>query len=310
MAHYRDGKVGHMHSKWIDQANNLLRKRSRWLQVGMFFALLIGMVGFYVGIPLLHVLSGTYPTNFPRGNATPADSSLTYETITFFARDGIRLAGWYIPSHNGAAIVLTHGFEGNRTNLLELGVALANEGFGVLLYDTRGQGESAAAPSTRGWAEVNDVLGAVDYIKTRADVNPAHIGAFGSSIGGQTTLRAAGMDTDITAVAADGASTAVFADEPPPANFKEWINYPAAQMFYRWLGIVNRMSAPDAVITVLPTIAPRPLYLISTGRDHEQRQICRYFDAAKNPENPLGNPRCGTYTRLQRLSNRIQKSND
>jgi len=39
---------------------------------------------------------------------------LAEPSVTFRSTDGLRLAGWYVPSRNGAAIVVVHGGGGNR----------------------------------------------------------------------------------------------------------------------------------------------------------------------------------------------------
>ena len=53
------------------------------------------------------------------------------------------LAGWYAPSRNGAAVVLLHGAGSTRSNVLDEAVVLAEHGYGVLMLDARGHGESA-----------------------------------------------------------------------------------------------------------------------------------------------------------------------
>ena len=47
-------------------------------------------------------------------------------------------SGWYVPSRNGAAIVLVHGGGGDRQGTILHARMLAKAGYGVLLYDARG----------------------------------------------------------------------------------------------------------------------------------------------------------------------------
>jgi hypothetical protein len=49
---------------------------------------------------------------------TPAKLGMEYEDVSLRTADGVVLRGWYIPSHNRAALVLLHGFGGNRSQLL------------------------------------------------------------------------------------------------------------------------------------------------------------------------------------------------
>ena len=50
----------------------------------------------------------------PRAPISEAALGLPHERVTFAATDGVHLAGWYVPSRNGAAIVLVHGGGGDR----------------------------------------------------------------------------------------------------------------------------------------------------------------------------------------------------
>src|SRR5262245_9584686 len=52
------------------------------------------------------------------------------------------LRGWYAPSRNGGAVIFTHGSYSDRSMLVLEGQALARAGFGVLLFDWPGHGES------------------------------------------------------------------------------------------------------------------------------------------------------------------------
>ena len=61
------------------------------------------------------------------------------------------LSGWYVPSRNGAAVVLLHGAGSTRSAVLPHAVVLADDGFGVLLYDARGHGRSQGRAMDFGW---------------------------------------------------------------------------------------------------------------------------------------------------------------
>jgi hypothetical protein len=61
-----------------------------------------------------------------------------------------RVAAWYVPSRNSAAVVLVHGTGADRSSLLAETRLLAAGGFGVLPIDLPGQGQSrSAVPSSR-----------------------------------------------------------------------------------------------------------------------------------------------------------------
>ena len=144
---------------------------------------------------------------------TPASLDMDYEAVQFPAADGVRLSGWFIPVHSknsrdGATVVLVHGWPWNRlgesaqdvlarlngttpVDLLRLAYALHQAGFHVLMFDLRNHGESAAAPPvTFGQSEANDLLGALQFLKERSEVNPQRIGVIGFSMGANTLLYA------------------------------------------------------------------------------------------------------------------------
>ena len=154
-------------------------------------------------------------TNVPRPElgATPADAGLTVERLTIPTTDGVRLAGWYVPSRDGAAVVLLHGAGSTRSNVLDEATVLADAGFGVLLLDARGHGESEGRAMDFGWYGERDVAAAVDVLAEQPDVDPDRIGVVGLSMGGEQALGASGADPRIRAVVAEGATARSAADE-------------------------------------------------------------------------------------------------
>jgi uncharacterized protein len=141
--------------------------------------------------------------------ATPDDVGLPYEDVQFPAReDGVRLSGWFIPAEQPSAptLLLVHGWPWNRlgeaaeggmasltgaspVDLLRLAHALHRAGYSLLLFDLRNHGESASKGTvTFGHQEAYDVLGALDYLVTRPDVDAQRIGAVGFSMGGNAVL--------------------------------------------------------------------------------------------------------------------------
>jgi dipeptidyl aminopeptidase/acylaminoacyl peptidase len=134
------------------------------------------------------------------------------EDVAFTSQDGLTLRGWYVPSRNRAAVVLVHGFAGNRAQLLFEARLLARAGYGVLLFDLRAHGDSDGDRVMWGDRERLDVTAALDFVSARLDVDPARVGLFGFSMGGTTSLLVASADARVKAVAAAGAYPALEAD--------------------------------------------------------------------------------------------------
>jgi uncharacterized protein len=135
-----------------------------------------------------------------------------YAGVTFRASDGLRLAGWYRPSHNGAAVIVLHGGGSDRRGAVRHAQMLARHGYGVLLYDARGRGESEGDPNDYGWGWPKDVAGALAFLKGRRDVDPHRIGALGLSTGADVLIEAAATRRDIAALVTDGAAAGSYED--------------------------------------------------------------------------------------------------
>ncbi len=109
-----------------------------------------------VGVWALAVPLGvaTYATNAPHARPdrlTPGDLGLRADELHLRTSDGVTLAAWYVPSRNGAAVVVLHGASSTRSDVLPAAAVLARHGYGVLLVDARGHGDSAGRPMELGW---------------------------------------------------------------------------------------------------------------------------------------------------------------
>ena len=117
--------------------------------------------------------AGTRPGERDRTD-TPAAHGATFEPVSFTSTDGNTLSGWYLPA-NGArrrvTFVMTHGLFRSRYEMLERGLDLWREGYGVLLYDLRRHGASAAEFSTIGYNERHDVAAAFRFVRAREPGN-------------------------------------------------------------------------------------------------------------------------------------------
>ena len=122
------------------------------------------------------------------GNA-PKDFPYPVENVSLKTRDQQTLAGWFVPAEDRSkAIVLLHGYTGDRLQMLPRARWLRSRGYAVLLYDARACGESSGDRVTFGYCERNDLLAAVSFLKERGF---AQIACLGVSQGGATILYAA-----------------------------------------------------------------------------------------------------------------------
>lgn len=158
-------------------------------------------------------VAASYAPRPALGERTPADLGLGYRDVTFPSSDGTDLAGWYVPTRDGAAVVLMHGAGSTRSEVLEHAAVLAEHGLGVLLFDARGHGESAGRAMDFGWYGESDASGAVDFLSRQPGVSAGRIGLVGLSMGGEEAIGAAGVDARVAAVVAEGATHRVAADK-------------------------------------------------------------------------------------------------
>ena len=166
-------------------------------------------------IVVLVVAPAVAATNVPHADlgATPASRGLAYETVTLTTDDGVRLAGWYLPSTNRAAVVLLHGAGSTRSDVLDEAAVLVRHGFGILLVDARGHGDSGGRAMDFGWYGDSDIAAATGYLARRPDVDPQRIGVVGMSMGGEEALGASATNELIRAVVAEGATARSASDE-------------------------------------------------------------------------------------------------
>jgi uncharacterized protein len=182
--------------------------------------------------------------------------------VSFPSGDGSRVAGWYAPSRNRAAIVLIHGTGADRSSLLPETRLLNDAGFGVLAVDLPGQGRSEGR--TRwGVPERQAIIGAVNWLSGREDVNPQRIGGFGLSMGAYVLTQAAVLDKRLRSV--------VLASAPNDVVEQNWLAttqwglltqipcYLALRLYGQSLDMMPK--------DVIGGIAPRPVFLLAGDLD-------------------------------------------
>ena len=243
--------------------------------------LLIGVVGAVVGFELIAPIGFSFGvTHKARSHVSAVELGRPYEDVSFTTSDGLRLSGWYVPSQNGASVIAFPG----RSGPVQHARMLVRHGYGVLLFDRRGEGESDGDGNVYGWGGDKDINAAISFLQSRPDVHGDRIGGLGLSVGGELMLETAAESPSLKAVVSEGAgfrsireasdlpgaaklllpqnvaltaTTAVFANEGPPPNLEE----------------------------LVPRIAPRPIFLIFATHGQGGEELNRaYFEAAGEPK--------------------------
>jgi fermentation-respiration switch protein FrsA (DUF1100 family) len=238
-----------------------------WRNLGCFLLMVAALaaVGLAVGVSWWQTDAFLHPRRH-RAAETPGDLGLYYQDVAFTSEDGLTLRGWYLPSTNGAAILIGHGIGGARS----LGPAqvLARHGYGVLTYDWRAHGESDGDLCTFGYYEVRDVKGALAWLQAQPGVDPNRIGMLGESMGAVAAIRAAAQLPQIKAVVAAS----------PYADLKEAIRnvwtgtgLPSFPFVPLQIALGEMRTGLDLAalqpLRDVANISPRPILILAGGQD-------------------------------------------
>ena len=125
------------------------------------------------------------------------------EAVQFTTYDGLTLkADLYLP-HGGKewvpGIVVCPGFGSRKERHAAFGEQAASKGFGALVMDLRGHGESAGQLDGNVF---HDVAAALTYLQGRPEINPTRIAVRGSSMGGWLAIHASAYLVDVYSVVA------------------------------------------------------------------------------------------------------------
>lgn len=178
-------------------------------------------IGVFEGIYFVDSISGTFSQSgingrfrlvkgLPENNTTqPVELDYNSEEVTF-TNDGNTFAGTLTyPKTEGkhpAVVLITGSGAQNRDENITgfkifrvIAEYLTQNGIAVLRYDDRGVGGTTGKTVDQSTTEdfAGDVIAAVQYLKTRDDINPSQIGLLGHSEGGIVAPIAAGKSGDI-----------------------------------------------------------------------------------------------------------------
>lgn len=146
----------------------------------------------------------------------PFEHDLEYEDVTFLAHDGVPIEAWFIPAPGSRKLIIANhplGFtrsgipthlepwhaawapsgNGFEVDLVPDYKILHDAGYNVLAYDLGNHGLSSAANGgfiTHGFTESRDVIGSLEYARTRPDTRDMIIGLFSRCMGGVSTFAA------------------------------------------------------------------------------------------------------------------------
>jgi dienelactone hydrolase len=229
---------------------------------------------FYLSYVFTHAARGFVPT---------PELGAAHEEVSFTTSDGLVLKGWYIPSKNRAAVIAFPGRKGPQRPAR----MLARHGYGVLLFDRRGEGVSEGDPNLLGWQGERDIRAAIAFLQSRPDVDPERIGAIGLSVGGEMLIEAAAESEGLAAVVSEGAGIRSLREALAIPETRKKIEATMIHMAITpGTALFSSNLPPESLEDLSARIAPTPVFFIYAvpGQGGEAELTETFYEAAQEPK--------------------------
>ena len=240
-----------------------------------FALVLLAPFAFYWVV--LPIGAGVYITHAPRYEAHPFDMGAPHEEVHFETADGLTIYGSYVPSTNGATVIVAHGSGGARHRPADHVQMLVRNGYGVLAIDSRGHGESDGTTNALGWGAYRDITAAAEYLATRPEVDSARIGVLGISMGAEGALDAATRAAPVAAVVSDGAgSRSINETLSLPRTWTDVIGLPTVAELTGIVIVLTGETPPPSLESQVDRIT-MPVFYIASQNIGDERELNRIW---------------------------------
>ena len=242
---------------------------------------LLGVAGLFVGVMVVFPLVTSYgQTHIGRAVVPEPELGAPVEDVSFTTDDGLELQGWYVPSRNRAAVIAFPGRKGPQQQTR----MLIRHGYGVLLFDRRGEGDSEGDPNALGWNGDRDIKAAIAFLRERPDVDPERIGGIGLSVGGELMLETAAETDALKAVISDGAGIRSVR-EASVASWSQVLAVPVWGGITAATAVFSDDAPPPNLNDIVERIAPRPVFFIYSERGQGGEDLCQdFYESAERAE--------------------------
>jgi len=113
--------------------------------------------------------------------------------------------GWFFPGlTTSPTIILCHGYQTHKADLITMVSALQKDRFNVFVFDFSGHGKVPGV-TTLGPKEAKELQAAVEAMLQRTDVDRTRVGIWGFDMGGYAAVLTALADSHVKAIAVDSA---------------------------------------------------------------------------------------------------------
>jgi pimeloyl-ACP methyl ester carboxylesterase len=193
--------------------------------------------------------------------------------------------GWFFPGFRGVpTIILCHGYESSKGELLTLVSALQDHQYNVFVFDFVGHGANTGTTSF-GYRETAELKAAMGAIAQRNDVDPERFGVWGYNLGAYVAMREAESDKRVRALILDSVY-----DKPEQMVKVEVGNtglggFPfmarAAELSFDWLNYEHHQDPP--LSTRLNALAGVPKLFLQSSDERELGESTKEL-FTKSPE--------------------------
>jgi pimeloyl-ACP methyl ester carboxylesterase len=250
--------------KWLNRAG--------WLLLAGLLFFVFGWAPYFLG-GIATVRRFQFPDKENAG-LDPKALGLAYEAVAFKSSDGVELKGWWVPVDGArGTVVLVHGLNRSRVEMVRKTPFLHEHGWNALLFDLRHHGESGGDATTFGLKEREDVRAAIAEARRRS---PAPVVLWGVSLGGASVVMAAAEDPSVAGVVCDSS----YRDLPDTVRhhvalfrgFRWWLRivppWPLTDQVLFWIG--RRGGFDPAAVDVRAAAARlngRPALFVANSED-------------------------------------------
>jgi fermentation-respiration switch protein FrsA (DUF1100 family) len=235
---------------------------------------------------------------------TPADYGMPYEEATVTTADGLKLVGWFVPSQNGASLILVHGYKDRRESMLQVANVLHRHGYGLLILSVRAHDSSDGELITFGHYEMQDLDAWYAYEIAHPGVDAGEIGIFGVSMGGSLALQYSARNPHIAAIVADSAFSSLSDTVATSVKFFTGLPpFPFAPMILFWSQRESGFDVTEIDAKQwIPQLSPRPVFVMQGDADVvvSPQSGERLYEAAGQPKEFWHEPDVGHAQFLQK----------
>lgn len=236
---------------------------------------------------LLSALLAFLATSTFRPGPPQSTDSLGFpvENVEFRTADGILLKGWYSQAEwNGAAVILVHGYNGTRSDMVPIARTLALSGVSLLLFDLRGCGQSTGTSQTLGTHESKDVVAAIEFLENGKGYKSRGLAIIASGTGASATILAHERVKDLAGAVLLGPYYSL--NGSIETRFKATMGPilgATSGLFQKFLQV--RVGTPVHLVkpgSVIDKLAPCPILLVGAGEDQRTppEEIAKLSEAA------------------------------